>query len=155
MNRARAATIIIQLLLLLYFEVCMLIPLGAWNDQPAMRAGFSLATLVLPLAIGGGQLLLLLGSIMTIRSLLWIGLLADSSWLASHIPGLWAPYIRGASPQYAAMYARVFGRTTKLLPNHGNHLAPDGMHIVLDLLLLSVILSVIWQLCTMGKKIPA
>jgi hypothetical protein len=44
------------------------------------------------------------------------------------------PYILGASPQSATMYARVWGRTTKLLPNFGIHLAPDAMHIFIDVL---------------------
>jgi len=146
MSRARTATITVQLMLLAYFEICVLVPIGAWNDQPAMRANFSPDMLILPAAIAFGQLLLLLGSVKRIRWLLWIGLLADTLWFASHIAGLWIPYIRGASPQYAAMYARVFSHTTKLLPNYGNHLAPDGMHVLLDLLLLAVILSVAWQL---------
>lgn len=155
MHRARAATIVAQLLLLAYFELCMLVPLGAWNDQPAMRAGFSAGMLVLPLAIALGQLLLLWGSIKQLRLLLWIGLLADCMWLASHVVGLWLPYIHGASAQYAAMYGRVFSNTTKLLPNRGNHLAPDGMHIVLDVLLLAVVLTVVWQLCAMRKTTVA
>ena len=146
---ARTAAITCQLALLVYFEVCLLVPLGAWNDQPAMRASFNVSMLILPLAIGVGQLLLLLGSWKQIRWLMWIGLLADSLWLASHIASLWMPYLRGASPQYAAMYARVFSDTTKLLPSHGNHLAPDGMHIVLDVLLLLVILMVAGQLRAM------
>ena len=49
------------------------------------------------------------------------------------------PYILGASPQYAEMYARVFGRTTKLLPNFGNHLATDAMHILIDVFVIAVI----------------
>ena len=155
MRGARRATIVVQLMLLAYFEICMLVPLKAWNDQPAMHAAFSTGMLVLPLAIGIGQLLLLLGSVKEMRLLLWIGLFADSLWFASHVIGLWMPYVRGASPEYAAMYARVFSITTKLLPNRGNHLAPDGMHIVLDVLLLLVILTVAWQLRTMRASLEA
>jgi len=146
MSRVRPVTLAAQILLLAYFELCVLLPMGAWNDQPGMHAGFSLGMLILPLAIGFGQLLLLFGSIREIRTLLWIGLSADILWLASHVVGLWVPYIRGATPQYAAMYERVFSRTTKLLPNYGNHIAPDAMHIVLDVLLLSTIVTVAWQL---------
>jgi hypothetical protein len=145
-SRARRVTITAQIVLLVYFELCLLVPLGAWNDQPAMRTGFSPGMMLLPLAVGVGQLLLLLGSVKEIRLLLWIGLLADSMWFTSHVVALWMPYLRGASPQYAAMYARVFSNTTKLLPNHGTHLAPDAMHIVLDVLLLAVIFTVAWQL---------
>ena len=54
-----------------------------------------------------------------------------------------AVHPRGASPQYAGMYARVFGRTTKLLPNFGNHLAPDAMHILIDVFVIAVIGTVV------------
>ena len=53
-------------------------------------------------------------------------------WPLLHIYSLWVPYVFGASPQYAKMYERVWGRTTKLLPNFGNHLAPDAMHVFID-----------------------
>jgi hypothetical protein len=130
-----------QLLLLVYFEVIMIVPLGAWNDQPMMRQPLGLGRVVLPAAIGFGQLLLLFATWRKIRILMWIGLVADTLWFASHLYGLWWPYLGGASPQYHAMYTRVFGQTTKLLPNFGRHLAPDGMHIVLDLLLLGVLVT--------------
>ncbi len=78
-----------------------------------------------------------------IRALLWLGLIGDTVWLVLHGGSLWTPYIRGASPEYAQMYARVFGRTTKLLPNFGNHLAPDAMHIFIDVFLLAVIVTLV------------
>ena len=34
---------------------------------------------------------------------------------------------------------RVFGRTLKILPSWGNHLAPDAMHLMMQLLLVAVI----------------
>jgi len=39
------------------------------------------------------------------------------------------------------MYARVFSRTTKLLPNFGKHLAPDAIHIFIDLFVVAVIIT--------------
>jgi hypothetical protein len=44
------------------------------------------------------------------------------------------------------MYARVFGRTTKLLPNFGNHLAPDAMHIFIDVFVIAVIVTLVLYL---------
>lgn len=41
------------------------------------------------------------------------------------------------------MYARIFGRTTKLLPNFGNHLAPDAMHIFIDVFLVALIATLV------------
>jgi hypothetical protein len=75
--------------------------------------------------------------------LLWFGLIGDTVWLLLHIWSLWMPYILGASPQYAGMYARVFSRTTKLLPNFGNHLAPDAMHTFIDVFVIGVIVTLV------------
>jgi hypothetical protein len=41
------------------------------------------------------------------------------------------------------MYARVWGRTTELLPNFGNHLAPDAMHIFIDVFVIAVIVTLV------------
>jgi hypothetical protein len=132
-----------QVVLLAYFELCVLIPLGRWTAQPGNEVPFSSGNVILGAAVGGAQLLLLIGTVWRLRSLLWFGLLGDTVWLLLHIMSLWMPYIRGASPQYAGMYARVFGRTTKLLPNFGNHLAPDAMHILIDVFVIAVIVTLV------------
>jgi len=127
--------------LLVYFELCILIPLGRWNDQPGISVAFSSGNIILGAAIGGAQLLLLIGTVWRLKPLLWFGLLGDTVWLLLHVYSLWVPYILGASPQYAKMYARVWGHTTKLLPNFGNHLAPDAMHILIDVFVIAVIVT--------------
>lgn len=134
-----------QVVLLLYFELCVLVPLGAWNAQPGMKA-FTPGNMVLGGAIAVAQGLLLLGMIRQVRVLLWLGLLGDCIWLLLHGSSLWIPYIHGASPEYARMYQRVFGRTTKLLPNFGNHLAPDAMHIFIDVFLIAVVVTLVLYL---------
>jgi hypothetical protein len=137
------ATITAQVALLIYFELCVLIPLGRWNAQPGNDVAFSSGNIILGAAICGAQLLLLAGTVWRLRPLLWFGLLGETVWLLLHIQSLWMPYIRGASPQYAEMYARVFGRTTKLLPNFGDHLAPDAMHIFIDVFVIAVIVTLV------------
>lgn len=137
---AYRTTLATQIVLLFYFELCVLIPLGAWNAQPGMAA-FSSGNIVMGGAIGVAQGLLLAGTIWRLRALLWLGLVGDSIWLLLHIQSLWLPYIVGASPQYQRMYERVFSRTTKLLPNFGNHLAPDAMHVFIDVFVLAVIIT--------------
>ena len=132
-----------QVVLLAYFELCVLIPLGRWNAQPGSEVPFSSGNIILGAAIGGAQLLLLIGTVWRLRALLWFGLLGDTVWLLLNVMSLWMPYIRGASPQYAGMYARVFGRTTKLLPNFGNHLAPDAMHIFIDVFVIAVVVTLV------------
>ena len=135
------ATLTAQVLLLVYFELCVLIPLGRWNAQPGNDVPFSPGNIMLGAAIGGAQLLLLIGTVWRLRPLLWFGLLGDTVWLLLHFQSLWIPYLVGASPQYAGMYERVFGRTTKLLPNVGTHLAPDAMHIFIDVFVIAVIVT--------------
>jgi hypothetical protein len=137
------AAITAQVILLAYFELCILIPLGRWNAQPGIAVAFSSGNILMGAAIGGAQLLLLIGTIWRLKPLLWFGLIGDTVWLLLHIWSLWMPYILGASPQYAGMYARVFSRTTKLLPNFGNHLAPDAMHTFIDVFVIGVIVTLV------------
>ncbi len=135
--------IVAQLGLLAYFEICVLIPLGSWNNQPGSNAPFSPGNIALGAAIGSAQLLLLIGTHWRLKLLLWGGLIGDSVWLLLHIKSLWMPYLVGASPEYVVMYTRVFSDTTKLLPNFGNHLAPDAMHILIDVLVVTVLVTLI------------
>ncbi len=135
-----------QLTLLVYFELCVLVPLGNWNKQPGMEKAFSPANIMFGGMIAAAQILLLVGTIWRVRALLWLGLVGDTIWLFLHGGSLWTPYVRGASPEYAQMYARVFGRTTKLLPNFGNHLAPDAMHIFIDVFLVVVIVTLVFYM---------
>jgi hypothetical protein len=137
------AAIAAQVVLLVYFELCILVPLGKWNDQPGISVAFSSGNTILGAAIGGAQLLLLIGTVQRLKPLMWFGLLGDTVWFLLHIYSLWIPYIFGASPQYAKMYARVWGRTTKLLPNFGTHLAPDAMHIFIDVFAIAVIATLV------------
>jgi hypothetical protein len=146
------AAITAQVVLLAYFELCVLIPLGRWNDQPGNNVPFSSGNIILGAAVGGAQLLLLIGTIWRLKPLLWFGLVGDTVWLLLHIYSLWVPYVLGASPQYAKMYARVWGRTTKLLPNFGNHLAPDAMHIFIDAFVIAVIVTLVLYLCSLQAR---
>jgi hypothetical protein len=120
--------------------------MGRWNDQPGINVPFSSGNMILGAAVGGPQLLLLIGTVWRLKPLLWFGLIGDTVWLFLHIYSLWVPYILGASPQYATMYTRVFGRTTKLLPNFGSHLAPDAMHIFIDVFVIAVIVTLVLYL---------
>jgi hypothetical protein len=137
------AAITAQVVLLAYFELCVLIPLGRWNDQPGNNLPFSSGKIILGATVGGAQLLLLIGTVWRLKPLLCFGLVGDTVWLLLHIYSLWVPYVLGASPQYARMYARVWGHTTKLLPNFGNHLAPDAMHVFIDALVIAVIVTLV------------
>ena len=56
MNRAThyKAALTAQVVLLAYFELCILVPLGRWNDQPGISVSFSSGNMILGGAIGGG-----------------------------------------------------------------------------------------------------
>ncbi|HYL77987.1 MAG TPA: hypothetical protein VEU96_27485 [Bryobacteraceae bacterium] len=148
------AAITAQIVLLVYFELCVLVPLGGWNDQPGMEQPFSSGNIILGGAIAAAQLLLLAGTLWRVKLLLWLGLIGDTIWLILHGTSLWIPYVAGASPSYAAMYERVWGRSTKLLPNFGNHLAPDGMHIFIDVFVIAVIVTLVRYMRSLRSPRP-
>ena len=151
-TRYRAA-ILAQVMLLAYFEVCVFVPLGNWNAHAVSTLTISDANIselntageqLLGAVIGGAQLLLLAATIWRLRPLLWLGLLGATAWLLPHIMNLWLPYISGASPNYAFVHYHIYGNhPTNLLPSFGHHLAPDGMHTVIDVLLIAVVVTLV------------
>ena len=137
-----------QATLLIYFQMCMWLPLGAWNDQFSFPVQHGLQSSIGPAAIGLGTVLLVTATVLELHWLLWIGVVGHSLWFIAQATSIWPPYIMGASAGYAAMYYRVWGRTTKLLPSWGNHLAPDAMHVVIQVLLIAVLVSTVAELFT-------
>jgi hypothetical protein len=140
---------IAQVVLALYFQIVQWIPLGKWNYQPgfdplvvqafhgridiqdiAFVGVFTLPVLVFWFARGRGLIWIM-----------WVGLLGYVGWLAMEIQTWWIAYIFGASDTWMSVYQRVFSQSVKLLPSFGRHLAPDGLHFVLQVLLAVVVLS--------------
>ena len=125
-----------------YLWLIALFPLGNWNRQ---RDPQLIPALIQGQGIGAGDLLtLVFVSLPAIlfwiayrRRRFWIGvfaLVADVVWLALQIQSWWIPYIFGTNIQWQLNYAK--GPTTKVLPSFGNHVAPDGMHFVIHVLLM-------------------
>jgi hypothetical protein len=77
---------------------------------------------------------------------MWIGLIGYTVWLVVQVVSWWIPYAFGASDTWMATYQRVFSHSTQLLPSVGRHLAPDGVHIVLSLLLAAVVVTTMTSL---------
>lgn len=155
-SRWRSAALGSQGLLLVYFETCMWFPLGAWNDQWQYPVQHSFSTSLGPLVIGLGTALLILATALRIRWLMWIGVIGHGMWFVAQAASIWPPYFVGASPQYAIMYSRVWGRTTKILPSWGKHLAPDAMHVFIQVLLIAVLVATIAMLrTTRATKVQA
>lgn len=125
----------------MYFELCAWVPLGVWNDQPGRDRPVSFGEAAFNLFFGLAPILLSLAFLKRFRVLMWAGLVFYVVWLALQLLGWWVPYLFGASPQHAEMYERVFSQTYKFLPTIGDHLAPDAMHTVLQILLVIVLVS--------------
>ena len=63
----------------------------------------------------------------------------DVVWLVLQVQSWWIPYIFGTSRQWQLDYAK--GPTTKLLPSFGNHVAPDGMHLMISIFLIAALIT--------------
>ncbi len=72
------------------------------------------------------------------KSSFWFGvgaLAVDGAWLWMQVQSWWKPYLFGANLQWQLDYAK--GPTTKILPSFGVHVAPDGMHLGIHILLVA------------------
>lgn len=69
----------------------------------------------------------------------WLCIAGYAAWLGLQIQTWWVAYIFGASDTWTSTCRRVFSESTQILPSSGRHLAPDGVHFVLQLLLLIVV----------------
>jgi hypothetical protein len=74
---------------------------------------------------------------------MWIGAMGYTIWLYFQVQTWWVPYLFGACKNWQEIYHRVFAQSTKILPSFGNHLAPDAMHLTIQLLLFVIVISTI------------
>ncbi len=140
---------IAQVTLALYFQMVQWIPFGKWNYQPGfdplvVQAFHGSANVQDIALVGLFTLPVLVFWYAWGRELIWImwvGLLGYVGWLAMEIQTWWIAYIFGASDTWMSVYQRVFSQSIKLLPSFGRHLAPDGLHFVLQVLLAVVVFS--------------
>jgi hypothetical protein len=140
-----------QLLLAAYFQLINLFSLGSWNYQPGFVPLFStvnsgkiqwsdvgiLGLFLLPFLLFG------LAYWRRWNWLMWIGAIGYTIWLYFQIQTWWIPYLFGASEHWQQIYNRVFAHSTKILPSFGKHLAPDAMHLTIQLLLIVIVISTI------------
>ena len=141
------ASLVIQIILAVYFQVVVWFPLGPWNDQPGkrlialLREGQASAEL-------GFVLAMLLPVLLFARAiwkhwfwLMWVGLVGYGIWAVLEIQSWWIPWIFGAD-QRALNNQKFLQRTYKIFPACIGHPAPDGMHFVLDLLPFFVVVTI-------------
>jgi hypothetical protein len=117
-------------------------PLGNWNRQSDEN--------LLPQLLEGKGLhlddLFALAFVTAPAVLFWVGyryrkvwfavaaLAFDAFWGFMQIQSWWVPYILGTNEPWQLKYAK--GATTKVLPSFGHHVAPDGMHFAIHVLLI-------------------
>ena len=140
-----------QLALAVYMQVVSWVPLGGWNHQPCCPTGLELlrrgrldpveATGLLAFALPA---VLFVASRRRRRNRIWLAALSVAScgvWLGIQLGTWWPPYIFGASDRWKRVYARAFAEATQALPRWGDHLPPDAMHLMLQVLLLGAVLT--------------
>lgn len=130
-----------------YLWLITFVPLGKWNAQPGphlaltllagqrLQAGdvgflvfVSLPAVVFWLAYWRRSFLLASGA-----------LFFDAFWTLMQVQSWWVPYVTGTTKAWQLEYAK--GSTTKVLPSFGNHVAPDGMHLMISVLLVVAIVT--------------
>jgi hypothetical protein len=144
-----AASVFAQAALALYFQAINWLPLGSWNYQPGFEPLATQAAHGRLAAADFGYVVLFLVPVTLYLVaahwrwlwLMWIGLVGYTVWLVVQVVSWWIPYAFGASDTWMATYQRVFSHSTQLLPSAGRHLAPDGVHIILSLLLAVVVVT--------------
>jgi hypothetical protein len=147
--KSHRAALAWQVALAVYMQLISWVPLGRWNYQPCCPPGLvqlrrgTLSTgdavpVILFLLPAG---FFWLGASRNWRWAMWLAVLATAAWLAIQIWSWWIPYAVGASVRWARVYARAFAQATPVLPRWGNHLPPDGMHVVLQILLIGTVVS--------------
>jgi hypothetical protein len=149
-----------QLFLAIYFQLINWFALGSWNDQH----GFvPLYNLVISGKADWGDIgfvsAFLLPFLMFLLAywkhwtwLMWVGAVGYSVWFYLQLKTWWFSYLFGASAHWQETYHRVFAHSTKILPSFGNHLAPDAMHLLIQLLLLVLIITLIIGLIKLQRK---
>jgi hypothetical protein len=151
------ASLFAQAILALYFQVIQWLPLGSWNYQPgftplgvqAIHGRATALDVLLMTAFVAPFVLFWIAYRRGWRWLMWIGSLGYTIWLALQVKTWWVAYAFGASDSWMRVYRRVFSHSTQLLPSFGRHLPPDGMHLVLQVLLTAaVVLALVGLLKT-------
>jgi hypothetical protein len=138
-----------QIGLAIYMQLVSWVPLGRWNYQPCCPPALEQlwrGTLSLSDALGTAAFLMPValfwaGARRDWRWMMWLALLMTTVWLGLQVWTWWPPYLFGASAHWSQVYARAFAQATPILPRWGNHLPPDALHLVLQILLVGTVIT--------------
>ena len=131
-----AAAIWCQSVAIAYLEIVEWVPLGNWNN---IKNGNGQASLDIVMG-----LVLAMTVVFYLKRWRWAMLAGPTLygfWFCLQITTWWLPYLRGATPQWAAIYSRWFASTYKFLPAIGNHPVPDAEHTVLTAILIAALVA--------------
>lgn len=142
-------SLLAQVVLAVYFQLIVWLPLGKWNFQPGFEPLLVQAwNGTLAFADVGFALCFALPLLLFIpayrRRLVWpaaVALAGYGVWLVLQIRTWWVAYLFGASDDWVRTYDRVFSQSTKVLPSFGRHLPPDGVHFLLQIFILVAVIS--------------
>jgi hypothetical protein len=140
-----------QAILALYFQLIQWLPLGSWNYQPgftplgaeAIQGRATASDILFVTAFMAPFVVFWFAYSRHLRWLMWSCVFGYAIWLALQVKTWWVAYAFGASDSWMAVYRRVFSHSTQLLPTFGRHLPPDGMHLLLHVLLTATVVSAV------------
>jgi hypothetical protein len=154
------ASLFTQAILALYFQAIGWLPLGRWNYQPgftplgveAIHGRATAQDVLLMAAFAAPFVVFWLAYSRGSRWLMWIGTVGYAIWLALQVKTWWVAYAFGASDSWERVYQRVFSHSTQLLPSFGRHLPPDGMHLILQVLLTAAVVCAVVGLLRSSRR---
>jgi ATP-dependent helicase Lhr and Lhr-like helicase len=133
-TRVRRWNLVVLALLFAYYGLDRFLPLGAWNGQRAFLVDNGQVALdLVVLAVLAGTIV---GVRFAVRPLMALGAAVLVLWCILHLETFWIPYARGVRSLRERAFHEQFLEQIQLLPRFGDHLPPDGEHLVIDLLVL-------------------
>ena len=120
--------------LFVYYAIDRWVPLGAWNGAFGFPVENDQAILdVIVLAV-------LIGLFAAVRYEVWPAMILGTAllglWCYFHLTTWWWPFLRGAVTPGELRFHEQFLANVQLLPRVGDHVPPDGEHLVIDVLVL-------------------
>lgn len=137
----------IQFILTVFYQLLFWFRLGSLNAQPNFTSAYELL-IEKKLSIEDVAILILfiipvlvfyIGYTKKRYWLMMLPMVFYFVWLILQLKTWWISYIFGASDKWYEVYNRTFLNTHKILPSWGRHLAPDTMHLIIQVLLIVII----------------
>lgn len=133
--------VVMQVILLIYFEVTTLVNLYPWNDVEK----YSKKEKVTEATSNG--IIILIGIGLFLTKTPWLMILSAIIWFIFLVMQLfvwWMPYLTGKHLKQfpKELYHSHYQHTIKILPKIKNHIIPDAQHLVLQVLSLSTLLTI-------------